>query len=533
LSRLFANTLALAGLIWRRDRIQIPIWVVSIAFWSAVLAAMLPSLYPPGPEREIIAQTFANPALISMLGPGYGLDNYHMGAIMAHQMLLFTAVIVAVMNIILILRHTRRDEEQGRIEVVRSLPVGRLANAASAVLVLVLTNLILGAAVAVPLALLGLEGMDWQGSLLYGAVLAATGIFFAAATLFFAQLTETSRTASAYAFAFLGLSFLLRAIGDISSEPLSVISPLGLVLRAQVYVNNYWWPVVLVLVAAGAPILVAFRLNTTRDLEAGIIPAKPGRRYASRLLQSPLGLVLRLEKTVVTCWAVGMFVMGASYGSIFGDVETFAQTSDLYKQILPSVEGFSLTDQFLAMLLAILSMIAAVPALQIILRLRGEERANRVEHLLAGAVSRNHLMAAFLVVAVAAAAVMQALSVVGLWLAAAAVVSDPFPLRETLAAALVYVPLIWILIGLAAALIGYFPQHTNLVWIYLGASLFTTYFGSLLRLPEWTKKLTPWGHIPSIPLEEVSAGTVFLSAITAAILMVIGFTGYSKRDIIR
>ena len=62
LSRLFANTLALAGLIWRRDRIQIPIWVVSIAFWSAVLAAMLPSLYPPGPEREIIAQTFANPA---------------------------------------------------------------------------------------------------------------------------------------------------------------------------------------------------------------------------------------------------------------------------------------------------------------------------------------------------------------------------------------------------------------------------------------------------------------------------------------
>ena len=141
--------------------------------------------------------------------------------------------------------------------------------------------------------------------------------------------------------------------------------------------------------------------------EAGIIPAKPGRRYASRLLQSPLGLVLRLEKTVVTCWAVGMFVMGASYGSVFGDVETFAQTSDLYKQILPSVEGFSLTDQFLAMLLAILSMIAAVPALQIILRLRVKKRANRVEHLLAGAVSRNHLMAAFLVVAVAAAAVMQ------------------------------------------------------------------------------------------------------------------------------
>ena len=89
------------------------------------------------------------------------MDNYHIGAIMAHQMLLFTAVTVAIMNIFLTIRHTRSDEEQGRIEVIRSLPVGRLSSAAATMLVLFLTNLSLGVLTALGLGILGLEGMDW------------------------------------------------------------------------------------------------------------------------------------------------------------------------------------------------------------------------------------------------------------------------------------------------------------------------------------------------------------------------------------
>ena len=117
---LFTNTRILAGHIWRRERIQIPVWILAVVGLSVAVAAMSPSLFPPGPEREMIAKTMENPAMISMLGPGYGLDNYHLGAIMAHQMLLFTALAAAVMNIMLTIRHTRRDEELGRVEVIRS-----------------------------------------------------------------------------------------------------------------------------------------------------------------------------------------------------------------------------------------------------------------------------------------------------------------------------------------------------------------------------------------------------------------------------
>lgn len=529
--QLFTNTKTLAGLVWRRDRVQIPIWVLSIVLFTISIAAAFPALYPSGPERQIIAQTFTNPALISMLGPAYGIDNYHLGAIMAHQMMLFTMVVVAIMNIMLTIRHTRRDEERGRIEVIQSLPVGRLANAASTMLVLAVTNVVIGLACSIGLGLLGLEGMDWTGSFFYGGALTVTGLVFSASTLLFAQLTETSRGAMAYSFGFLGLSYLLRAVGDISSEVLSLISPLGLVLRAQVYVNNYFWPLGLAFLGVVLLTLLALRLNMLRDLEAGLVAAKPGPRHASRFLESPLGLVLRLERTTIIGWTIGMFILGASYGSVFGDVDEFVQTSELYQQMLPDIAGATVIGQFVAMLLSVMAMMAAVPALLVILKLRAEERANRTEQLLASAVPRTKLMGSFLGVAVVTAFIMQIVSVLGLWAGAYAVVEDPFSLGSALQGALVYVPVIWILIGLAAFLIGFAPKAANLTWLYLGYTFFAIYFGSLLKVPEWIRKLSPWGHIPNVPLESVSPATVFTITVLSIALMGLGLYGYNRRDI--
>lgn len=158
----FANTKTLARFILRRDRVRAPIWILALVGISVILALSFPGLYPAGPERDILAETMKNPAMTSMLGPGYGLDDYHMGAVMAHQMMLFSAVAVAIMNILLAIRHTRADEEAGRIEVICSLPVGKLANAAATFFVLVLVNLILALTMGMALAVLGIEGMDQQ-----------------------------------------------------------------------------------------------------------------------------------------------------------------------------------------------------------------------------------------------------------------------------------------------------------------------------------------------------------------------------------
>src|SRR5690625_5655530 len=88
----------------------------------------LTELYTSDVERQALAETMRSPAIAAMVGQGYGLDHYTNGAMMAHQMLLFTGIAVAIMSILFVARHTRADEEDGRIELIRSLPTGRLSN---------------------------------------------------------------------------------------------------------------------------------------------------------------------------------------------------------------------------------------------------------------------------------------------------------------------------------------------------------------------------------------------------------------------
>ncbi|MFP3361877.1 ABC transporter permease, partial [Planococcus sp. SIMBA_143] len=73
---------------------------------TCMTAMALSNLYSSSESRQIMAETMVNPAMTAMLGKGYGLDNYTIGAMMAHQMLLFTAIAMAIMNILLVARHT-------------------------------------------------------------------------------------------------------------------------------------------------------------------------------------------------------------------------------------------------------------------------------------------------------------------------------------------------------------------------------------------------------------------------------------------
>src|SRR5699024_8830901 len=243
-----------------------------------------------------MAETMENPAMTAMVGPG-DLGNYTVGAMTTHQMLLMTALVVGLMSILLVTRHTRADEEAGRIELIRSLPVGRLAHVHATLLVLVLTNVVLALLTGIGLYALGIESLELEGSFLYGTTLGATGIFFAGVTAVFAQLSETSRGVIGYSIAVLLIAYLVRAVGDVGNETLSLFSPLGWVTQTEAYSTNNWWPI---LVLVGVAIILfglAFYLNAIRDLEAGFIAAKPGREHASFFLQSPFGLALRLQRT--------------------------------------------------------------------------------------------------------------------------------------------------------------------------------------------------------------------------------------------
>lgn len=531
MSGLFTNTGKLARLILRRDCIRISVWIISIVFFTIMIGAMLPELYPTSMERQLMAETMKNPAVTFMLGPGYGLDNYTNGAMMAHYMLAFTTVAAGIMSILLTTRHTREDEEYGRIEMIRSLPAGPLSPLAATISILIISNIILFLTVSFGLYSLGFESMDLDGSLLYGASLGAIGIFFAALTGLFAQLATNTRSTIGYSFGFLIIAYIVRGIGDINNETLSLISPLGLILRTEVYVNNYWWPVFVTLGISVILFGLALYLNSVRDLGSGFIPTKPGRSTGSRILSSPLGLSLRLQRTPIIAWVIGMFVLGVSYGSVAGDLEGFVESSEIIRQMLPNMKDFNLTENYTALLMTVLSIMGTIPVLMHILKLRTEEKRSRTELLFSTAVSRNSVIGSYTLVAVVYSLVIQLTSILGFWSAAVFVMEDAISFNTLLKAGLAHLPAIWIMVGLAALLTGFLPNMTGLVWLYLGFSFLVVYLKDLMKLPDWIARLSPFGHAPQAPIEEVRLPVMAVLTFTAIGLFALGFIGYNKRDL--
>ncbi|UOQ92123.1 ABC transporter permease [Halobacillus shinanisalinarum] len=529
--RLYSKSMALSRFIVRQDRVRIPVWLVALSVFTFSVALSFTKLYATKHDREAIAETMVNPAMTAMVGQGYGLDNYTFGAMMAHQMLLMTAVVVGIMSILLVTRHTRAEEEDGRVEMIRSLPAGRLANLNATIFILFGTNALLALLIGFGLYGLGIESMGLEGSLLYGAALGATGFFFATITALSAQLSKSSRGATGLSFAVLGLAYLMRAIGDVGNETLSWLSPLGWVLGAEVYVNNYWWPILLTVGVAAALAVLALYLNAIRDLGAGFFPSRPGRKYATAFLRSPLGLALRLQRTGLIAWGIGIFMIGASYGSVLGDLESFFANIDMMEDLLTPVKGISLTEQFIPMLMSILSIISTIPALMVMFKLKVEEKKNRTEHLLGRAVSRKRLMGSYFILSIFVGIVMLSLAAIGLGVVGGSVMDDAIGFSTFYSAAMVYLPAMWIMIGFAGLFVGMEPKLTGLTWLYLIFSFIVVYMGSLFQFPDWVSKLSPFGHIPRLPIEDMNFMKATILTIFAVILTILAFMGYNKRDI--
>ncbi|PYF02478.1 ABC-2 type transport system permease protein [Ureibacillus chungkukjangi] len=527
---IFKGTGLLSLLILRRDRYRIPLWLIGIGFFTFVVPIAFTSLYNTQEQRDVMAQTMENPAMIAMVGT-HDLSNYTLGVMTAHQMLLMTAVVVGLMSILLVTRHTREDEENGRVELIRSLPVGRLSNLNATLFVYTGVYIALALLIGFGLFALNIESMNLEGSLLFGAVLGATGLFFAGVTAFFAQACESSRGTIGFSIAILLIAYIVRGIGDVSNETLSWISPLGWISKAEVYGSNNWWPIVLMVGASLILFIIANYLNTRRDLESGLLPAKPGRKHASGLLQSPFGLGLRLQRTGIISWAVGMFLIGVSYGSVLGDLDSFFEGNDLMQQMLASAQGYTITEQFMSMIMMISAIISAIPAVMSMNKLYGEEKKGRIEHLLVRAVSRIKLMGSFLVISVLNGFVMLSFAAIGMWAASVSVLDEPLAFSTVYGMGLVYYPALLVIISIAILLIGFQPKFTGFIWLYVLYTFIVLYMGGLFQLSEVYGNLSPFGHIPKLPIEEMSWTPIIILTAIATVITVIGFIGYKRRDL--
>jgi ABC-2 type transport system permease protein len=184
-----------------------------------------------------------------------------------------------------------------------------------------------------------------------------------------------------------------------------------------------------------------------------------------------------------------------------------------------------ITDAFLTAMVGMLGLVAALYIVSSVLRLGGEENSGRAEPLLAGAVGRLRWAAGHLVIAFGGSALIMLLA--GLGLAA----GYGQRVGAVLGACLVQVAAVWVIGGIAVLLHGLLPRGAVAAWGVAGAVLLIGWVGPALDVPQPVLDLSPFGHLPKLPGEDMAWGPVgILLALTAA-LVTAGLVGLRRRDI--
>jgi ABC-2 type transport system permease protein len=525
------GTGTLVRFLLRRDRIRIAGWVGGLAVVTLATANNFTQIYATAAERQTIASTMESPAGIAMVGVNHGIGDYTYGAMLGHQMLWFTAMLAGLMSALLIVRYTRTEEAAGRAELVRAAVVGRHATTAAALVVVAAANLAVAVLMALGLGAIGIEGVDWQGSVLYGAAHAATGLVFAGIAAVTAQVTEHPRGAAGMAVAAIGLAYVLRAVGDVTGGTLSWLSPIGWAQATQVYVVDRWWALLPALAATAALVTVAVALGNRRDVGAGLRPPRRGSPVASDALATPLGFAFRLHRASLLGWVVALFVGGVMYGSVLGEAERWLAEIEAVGELVPQIEGVTLTEAFASVLTIVLAIFAGVYAVLAAQRMRSEEVAGRAEPVLATAVSRTRWVASHVAVAMGGAVAVLLAAGVGLAVTGAASTQDAELLPALLGATLVHVPALWVTTAIVVALFGLLPRAIPLAWAVVLYSFVVLYLGELLRFPDWMGNLSPFGHTPGLPAEAFTLAPLAVLTAIAAVLVAVGLGAFRRRDL--
>ncbi|MFC7494057.1 MULTISPECIES: ABC transporter permease [unclassified Nocardioides] len=466
-----------------------------------------------------------NAALIAMTGPARALNTT--GGQVTWQSTAFGAIVVGLMAMFIIGRHTRAEEESGRDELLRAAPVGRYATTTAAVLDALLASVVAGALVSASLIAYGLATPDSLG---LGVGLALCGWFFAGTALLAAQLTSTTRAAYGLAGAGIGLSYALRAIGDVSAPVLSWLSPIGWYQGMHAFSGLRWWPCLGLLVAAAVAVTGGYAVYDRRDYGSGVVATRPGPAYARPALGSGLGLAWRLQRPAFLGWLGGLVLMGLGFGTLGSDVGDIVGDSELSQDVILQGRD-NVVDAFYATLIVMLALLACGFAIASALRPRGEEEGGRVEVLLATALPRSRWLLGHVVVTVLGSVVVLAGAGLGLGTAYALVTGEGDAVLRMTAASAAYLPAVLVLSGFARLLYGVLPRAAPAAWLLLLVATVVLLFGEALSLPQWFRDLSPFEHLAFVPADSFEVVPFLGLAALATLLSVAGQLAFLRRDV--
>lgn len=522
-----AGTRGLVRLALRADRWRIVVWALAVAWLTTVSVSALETVYASDSSRAARADLIASPAATALAGPGYGLDDYTIGAMTANELALWIMLPVGIMAVLAVTRHLRAPEEDGRLELVRSQPVGSAAPVVAGLLAATAAVLAVGGLTFVGLLT---TSLDPAGSALMCAAIVVVALVLAGASAVASQLAAHARTASSLGMAAIGVAFVLRAVGDVqgpqSTSVWTWLSPFGWSQATAPYTEDRWWPLLVGLAATAVSVALAFALAGRRDLGTGLLPDRPGRE-AGRL-RGVVGLTWRRQRTAIWSWGFAIVLSGLLVGVLAAQIVDFIADQPAFEELYPGGVGgatasaFALYTVFLAVL-AFAYLATAVGAAH------QDETAGRAETLLALPLSRTRWLGSQLALATGAAVAMLLVAGLVMGLTAAASLDDPDQVATLVGAAAVTIPGVLVVLGVAVLVLGFAPRAFAVVWAYVAYVGVMAMFGDLLA--DGADAASPFTYLPALPAEPMSWTPVVVCSLVGLALVAGGLAGFRRRDL--
>lgn len=508
---------------WRSGRKAVLIWVLGMIGVFAASVGSIDSLYgTPAKLADYASAVGSGDSAVAINGQPYGVDT--LGGVVAYEFGFMSSIAFPLMGILLIARWTRREEQSGRLELVRSGAVGRSAPLAAAATLVTIAFAVTVAGFTVSLAA---YGIGWADAFCYSAALGALGLWFAAVAALAAQVVERTRAVYAVGLAVLIVTFVLRGVGDVRDNVLTWLSPLGWAEETRAFADARWWPLAIPLLSSVALAAAAFVLVNRRDLGSGLLAARPGATRASAPMLNSVGLAVRMHRNIVAAWAAVAALVGAAFGSLAEPLKDLAGDNSAVQDVF----GGAQADAFLAFVVILLALVTAGFALQAAGRMGEEERDGRLEPVLAGALGRVRWLLGHAIAIGGGAVVVALLGGLALGIGVAGSTGDADEVLRLTGATLAYVPAVLAIGALVVALYAVRPGLAPIGWLAYAFVAVAATLGDTLQLPEWVRNISPVEWVGRVPVETTAWWALVVAVAIAGVLGTVASASLRQRDI--
>ncbi len=423
-----------------------------------------------------------------------------------------TAIFSSILSIVLVLSNTRKDEEQGRLELLRAGAAGVKAPLTAILIKALGANALGGLALALGFLAAGFAA---AGSFTAGLSTALTNCTFSIIAAIAAQIAPNTRLARGLALG-TGAFFLVWQMiaNSVGNESLLLFTPFGWCAYARPYAGENFLLFPFAVLAVALLTYIAYALSCRRDMGGSYIRERRSNEQAGKSFRNPLALAWRLQRGMLFVWVIAYALMGAVIASLKPSINNMLNGTAFLPELSKALGGAG--NAFLALISYILAQVITAYAIMAILRMREEETLARTELVLSSAVSRiryalGHVCIAFLGSA-------SAIAVFG------ACTGD-------FASCISRLPAVLLIASVSAFCYCIAPRAAVPVsWGLFGGLLLLEFLWEMRLVGNWLFAFSPFSWV--YPGITVPLLPIVLMVLFSAILLALGVERFSRRDLV-